>query len=271
MAKSPLLDSVNNYALEDKARFHTPSHKGRADCLPFNSDFLKYDVTELPQTGSLFDGVGPTSEAERLATDFFGTRATLFSAGGCSLCIQTMFGLVSGRGKKVICARQVHRSAVNAMALLGPEPVWVWNRPEMNSTLPGRVSAEDVETLLKTERDIAAIYLTSPDYYGVMSDIEAIARVAKKYGVPLLVDNAHGAHLRYVGEKLHPLLLGATMTADSAHKTLPVLTGGAWLHINAAEYVPYARQTAALFASTSPSYPVMMSLDACRVWSGARR
>ncbi len=120
-------------------------------------------------------------------------------------------------------ARNSHRSAVNAAALLDLDPVWIW--PEK-----GRVSPQSVDHILKTTPDIRAVYVTSPDYRGILCDIPALAAVCRTYGVPLLVDNAHGSHLGAFG--LHPLALGADMTADSAHKTLPVLTGGAMLHLS---------------------------------------
>jgi arginine/lysine/ornithine decarboxylase len=99
-----------------------------------------------------------------------------------------------------------------------------------------------------------------------MSDIAAISREAKKYGVPVLADNAHGAHLKFIDNSLSPITRGAAMSADSAHKTLPVLTGGAWLNITDEKYLPGARAALALFGSTSPSYLTMLSLDLCRVW-----
>lgn len=180
--------------------------------------------------------------------------------------MQAMLQMVAKPGGKILAGRLIHKSAVNAMALLGLEPIWVWNRQSVKESLPGRVMPEDVARALKENSDICGVYITSPDYYGVISDIEGIVNAAKPYNVPVIVDNAHGAHLRFVGEKLHPLDCGAAMSADSAHKTLPVLTGGAWLNINDRAYVPHAKNAMALFGSTSPSYLTMLSLDECRVW-----
>ena len=113
--------------------------------------------------------------------------------------------------------------------------------------------------------DAAAVYLTSPDYFGVLSPIEQIAKICRSYDVPLIVDNAHGSHLFYTSQP-HPLEQGASMTADSPHKTLPVLTGGAWLHIAGERFVSGAKSAMALFGSTSPPYPTMASLDLCAAW-----
>jgi len=114
-----------------------------------------------------------------------------------------------------------------------------------------------------------AVYITSPDYLGNMLDVQALADVAHRHGAILLVDNAHGAYLKLLRPSRHPMDLGADLCCDSAHKTLPVLTGGAYLHFgqNApAGMEDHAKEAMALFGSTSPSYLVMASLDACNAW-----
>ena len=125
---------------------------------------------------------------------------------------------------------------------------------------------ESVDSSLKADRRIRAVYVTSPDYAGNLCDIAGMAVVCRRAGVPLLVDNAHGSHLGAF--ERHPLALGAAMTADSAHKTLPVLTGGAWLHIRPGAPVSRveAKAAMALFGSTSPAFPVLASLDLARRW-----
>lgn len=225
------------------------------------------DLTELPDTGSLYDGGDVIEQAERLAAAAFGARETLFSAGGCTLCIQTMLLLGAGAGGRVLMSRTAHRSAVHAAVLLGLEPVWLWPEQDAAGVLPPE--AEEAERALTADPGIRAVYVTSPDYAGNLCDIPAFAAVCRRHGVPLLVDNAHGSHLGAFGR--HPLALGADLTADSAHKTLPVLTGGAMLHIG---HTPFAagitraaaKSAMALFGSTSPSFPVLASLDLARDW-----
>ena len=265
---APLFKAAEEYVKRAPARFHTPGHNGcaRSPC-GFMGEGLDYDLTELPETDSLYTADGPILRAEELAARAFGTRLTLMSAGGATLCIQAMLRLVRPRGKKIVMARNSHISAVNASALLGFEPEWVWPRRFEGSSLPGEICAEDVARALEKTDGASAVYITSPDYYGVMSDVAAIAEVCEKYGAPLLVDNAHGAHLFCLdGGAMHPARLGAAMTCDSAHKTLPVLTGGAWLEIMRGASREQAKDAMALFGSTSPSYPVMLSLDLVRVW-----
>lgn len=243
-----------------------PGHKGQADCLSPLGEAPQFDVTELPSTGSLFDAEGPTLLAEQAAAKAFGTAGTFFSAGGCTLCIQAMLRLAAPLGGEVIMGRTVHRAAVNAIALLGITPVWVWPRQNAGPGLAGRIQADDVAKALQTHPDAKAVYLTTPDYYGVMSDLNAICAVARNYNVPVIVDNAHGAHLFFLDRGLHPLSQGAAMCADSAHKTLPVLTGGAYLQVGSSRYLPHVREAMALFGSTSPSFPILLSLDLCRAW-----
>jgi len=261
---APLYEAIQKYNKKAQARFHTPGHKGRAEAPSPLQSVLPFDLTELPDTGSLFDGLGPTAEAEALAARLFGSAATLMSAGGCSLCIQTMLRLAFPRGGKLICGRILHRSAVHAMALLRIDPLWVLPDTSAGTAFSGRITAEAVQEQLERHPDAGAVYLTSPDYCGMLSDIRAIAAAAAEYGVPVLVDCAQGAHLKFLNDNLSPLSQGAAVSAESAHKTLPVLTGGAWLHL--ARELPHAREAMALFASTSPSYFILLSLDLCRQW-----
>ena len=267
MANTPLYTALREHLAKKQASFHTPGHKGRF--LP--KDLYELDLTELPDTDSLFESDGCIRAAEEAARELFHSRATYFSAGGCTLCIQAMFRLAAPQGGKVISSRVIHRSAVNTMALLGIEPVWVRPRPDAGPCLAGRFHPEDVEKALAGNPDAKAVYVTSPDYYGVLADIQGLSAVCHAHGVPLLVDNAHGTHLALLGK--HPLALGADLTACSAHKTLPVLTGGAFLNIGDTEisrklnFAERAKEAMALFGSTSPAYPVMVSLDLARAWA----
>lgn len=262
---APIYDSLNHHRKKGRSAFHMPGHKGRLPGWEMErAAFL--DITEIPDTGSLFDGVGPTWEAEELATRYFRTSRTFFSAGGSTLCIQAMLRLCAPQGGKILCSRVMHRSAVHAMALLGIDPVYIYPDRSAGPYFAGRVTPEQVAQALKRHPDARAIYLTSPDYYGVMSEIRGICREADRVGIPVAVDNAHGAHLYPLDPALHPIAQGAAMCADSAHKTLPVLTGGAFLQIGREEYVPGARAAMELFGSTSPSYLILESLDRCREW-----
>ena len=263
---APLWTALQQHNAAGRVSMHMPAHKGAADCLAALSAVLPFDLTELPDTGSLYDGEGATALAEDAAARLFGTAATRLSAGGSTLCIQAMLRLALPAGGKLLCGRVLHRSAANAMALLNIEPIWLLPDGSAGESFPGRIPAETLRCLAALHPDAKAVYLTSPDYFGVMQHIPALAEAAAEFGLPLLIDSAHGAHLHFMQEDFSAAAQGAALAAESAHKTLPVLTGGAWLQIGRADYVPFAREAMALFGSTSPSYLTLLSLDLCREW-----
>ena len=244
--------------------FHTPGHKGRLELCADPA----MDLTELPDTGSLYDGGDAIQAAEEEAARRFGAARTFFSGGGCTLCIQTLLMRASGGGR-ILMARNAHRSALHTAALLGLDPVWCW--PDYTRPT-GPIGADEVEKMLNTDHIIRSVYITSPDYYGNLCDVAGIAAVCGRAGIPLLVDNAHGSHLGAFGR--HPLAQGAYMTADSAHKTLPVLTGGAYLHFSPQAAAAISREAGkgamALFGSTSPSFMTLASLDRAQGWWGEK-
>lgn len=260
---TPLFDGIRKYADKGVSSFHTPGHSAKA---PFIDKVLRaeLDLTELAETGSLYDGNDIIEQSERLMSELFGTKKTLYSGGGCTLCIQTMLRLCARPGGKIVAGRNIHKSAVNAMALLGLEPVWIYPDNSAGDGFNGRITPQSVEKALSENAGACAVYITTPDYFGVISDVEGISRVARKYSVPLLVDNAHGSHLIFFD--MHPIQRGADMSACSLHKTLPVLTGGAVLNIGNSRYVDFAKQAMADFGSTSPSFLTLSSLDLCGEW-----
>ena len=260
----PLWDAVRAYGERRTARFHMPGHKGNgAESDPLFPVY-QYDITEVTGADSLYEADGALRALEERFARLYGAKRTLLSAGGATLCIQSMLALVARPGGVVVAGRGVHVSAVNAMALLGLTPAWVLPEGGAGFGLGGRVSPAAVEEALCQTQNVCAVYITSPDFFGVLSDISGIAQVCRRHGVPLLVDNAHGAHLKWRAEgSLHPMDLGAAMCCDSPHKTLPVLTGGALLHIADERFIPDAKRRMALFGSTSPSYLILLSLDRC--------
>lgn len=177
-----------------------------------------------------------------------------------------MLALVKKEKGIILAARNVHKSFIHACAILDMDVEWLVQN-KTTTLLRCEVTAETVEDkILSANEKPVAVYLTSPDYLGNVQNIPRIAEVCKKYDIPLLVDNAHGAYLGFLEKSLHPIHLGATVCCDSAHKTLPVLTGGAYLHISKdspEKFIENARNSLALFSSTSPSYLVLYSLDLC--------
>ena len=262
--ETPIADFVRRYADSGMVRAHMPGHKGK----PFlGCEAL--DITEIRGADSLYEADGIIRRSESHAGELFGSGRTVYSTEGSSQCIRAMLylALTCGNGSRtVVAARNVHRAFVYAAALLDFEIVWLW--PEQSASLCGcPVSPGALErTLAALPAPPAAVYLTSPDYLGGMADISALAEVCRKHGTLLAVDNAHGAYLRFLEPSRHPLDLGADLCCDSAHKTLPVLTGGAYLHIGRtapASLRESAKTAMAMFGSTSPSYLTLSSLDLC--------
>ena len=260
---TPVADFVQRYAKAGTARLHMPGHKGRCflGCEP-------WDITEIHGADALYEAEGILAESEQNAAALFGSQRTCYSTEGSSQCIRAMLYLaVAASGSHtVVAARNVHRAFVSAAALLDLEIRWLW--PEESRSLCGcPISpAQLEETLNSLPEPPAAVYLTSPDYLGGMAQIPALAQVCHQHSTLLLVDNAHGAYLRFLQPSLHPLDLGADLCCDSAHKTLPVLTGGAYLHLSPtapAQLAPLAKSALGLFGSTSPSYLTLASLDLC--------
>ena len=260
---TPVADFVQRYAKAGTARLHMPGHKGRCflGCEP-------WDITEIHGADALYEAEGILAESEQNAAALFGSQRTCYSTEGSSQCIRAMLYLaVAASGSHtVVAARNVHRAFVSAAALLDLEIRWLW--PEESRSLCGcPISpAQLEETLNSLPEPPAAVYLTSPDYLGGMAQIPALAQVCHQHSTLLLVDNAHGAYLRFLQPSLHPLDLGADLCCDSAHKTLPVLTGGAYLHLSPtapAQLGPLAKSALGLFGSTSPSYLTLASLDLC--------
>lgn len=260
---TPIIDFLKKYAEKNTARLHMPGHKGNA-CGGILDSVLPYDITEIDGADSLFEADGIIRESERNASELFGTAKTLFSAGGSTLGIQTMLALAAKPGETVVAARNAHKAFLGACALLDLNVEWIYPKQNGEQNIVSyKYTAEDIEcAILKAEKP-SCVYITSPDYYGRTADIGEISALCKKRGIPLLVDNAHGAHLAFLEKTIHPIALGADMCCDSAHKMLPALTGASYLHIGNAKYADRTKDVMAMFASTSPSYLIMASLDWC--------
>lgn len=240
---------------------HMPGHKG-AGILGFEG----MDLTEIYGADELFAAEGIIKESEQNASSLFGCP-TYYSTQGSTLCIQTMCTILcqdaksKGKKPKILAGRNAHRSFIHAAALLDFEIEWLYGKSDYLSC---KIHAEDLEKAI-IESLPTAVYLTNPDYLGNLLDIKALASVCKKYNVLLAIDNAHGAYLRFLKDSLHPIDLGADLCCDSAHKTLPVLTGGAYLHLSESLNQVWkndVKHFMEYFSSTSPSYLIMASLDA---------
>ena len=259
--KTPIVSFLKSYQEKSPVRMHMPGHKG-AGILGFEG----MDLTEIYGADELFAAEGIIKESEQNASSLFGCP-TYYSTQGSTLCIQTMCTILcqdaksKGKKPKILAGRNAHRSFIHAAALLDFEIEWLYGNSDYLSC---KIHAEDLEKAI-IESLPTAVYLTNPDYLGNLLDIKSLASVCKKHNVLLAIDNAHGAYLRFLKDSLYPIDLGADLCCDSAHKTLPVLTGGAYLHLSDSLNQVWkndVKHFMEYFSSTSPSYLIMASLDA---------
>lgn len=259
--KTPVVSFLKSYQEKSPVRMHMPGHKG-AGILGFEG----MDLTEIYGADELFAAEGIIKESEQNASNLFGCP-TYYSTQGSTLCIQTMCTILcqdaksKGKKPKILAGRNAHRSFIHAAALLDFEIEWLYGNSDYLSC---KIHAEDLEKAI-IESLPTAVYLTNPDYLGNLLDIKSLASVCKKHNVLLAIDNAHGAYLRFLKDSLYPIDLGADLCCDSAHKTLPVITGGAYLHLSDSLNQVWkndVKHFMEYFSSTSPSYLIMASLDA---------
>ena len=271
---TPVFDFVSAYIASGASRLHMPGHKGVG---PLGIEAR--DITEIPGADVLYSSDGILRRSEENAASLFGTGRTLYSTEGSSHVIRAMLYLAllrwhrgGGAGRPVLlAARNAHKVLLYAAALLDFEIEWLYpGEPDLRSVCSCQPTAEALEKRLDAmAAHPFAVYLTSPDYLGAMADLCGISAVCRRFSLPLLVDNAHGAYTHFLPAPLHPMDRGAYLCADSAHKTLPCLTGAAYLHMSrqaAAELGDEADDALALFGSTSPSYLILQSLDLCNAY-----
>ena len=274
MSATPLADFVRAYAEAGISRLHMPGHKGHG---PLGCE--AWDLTEIAGADELYEAEGIIAQSEANTARLFGSAGTFYGTEGSSQCIRAMLFLAlqaapAGQGRPVLlAARNAHKALLYAAALLDFDIRWLWPPADGQggSLCACPVSPEALDAALtgleQTGNSPFGVYLTSPDYLGGMQDAGALASVCHAHRTPLLVDHAHGAYLRFLpGGSRHALDQGADLCCDSAHKTLPVLTGGAYLHLGHGLLRPEpaaVRGAMCLFGSTSPSYLIMQSLDLC--------
>lgn len=262
MTDTPISTFLKEYQTKKAVRMHMPGHKG------VGSVAEGLDITEIEGADALFEAEGIISESERIAGNIFGAD-TFYSTEGSSLSIRAMLYLISLYAKRnkrrslIAAGRNAHKSFSSAAALIDFDIDWIYSSE--SSYLSSRIKRDDIVRYFENASELpTALYLTSPDYLGFVCDVKAIADECHRRGVLLIVDNAHGAYLKFTSPSMHPIDLGADMCCDSAHKTLNALTGCAYMHLSKA-LPPFFRERAKdammLFASTSPSYLMLNSLD----------
>ncbi len=265
MTQSRLEARLRQYCGSGIYPLHMPGHKRRpGPCpgLPY-----EWDVTEVERTDDLHDARGILKEAMDRTAALYGADYTRYLVGGSTCGILAGIRAALRHGDRVAVARNCHKSVYHAIELCGLETVWILPETVPDYRICGSVSPETVRCLLQTDPSIRAVILTSPTYEGVLSNIGAIAAHCHAHEIPLIVDEAHGAHLGLFSGTGFPagaLSCGADLVIQSPHKTLPSLTQTAWLHLRGDRISTGALERELdIFETSSPSYPLLASLDAC--------
>lgn len=269
---TPLFDALVEYVNNDTVPFHVPGHKkgnGMAKCFRdfVGMNVLSMDVTVFKSVDSLHNPKGPILKAQELAADAYGADQSFFCVHGTSGAIQVMIMSVVGLGDKIIVPRNVHKSVAAGIILSGSEPVYM--QPEIDESIGValNVTPQTVEAALAENPDAKAVLIINPTYYGVSADIAEIADIVHRYNIPLIVDEAHGPHLKFHNElPISAMEAGADMCAQSTHKLIGAMTQGSILHVKKDRVdIKRVKTMMNMMHTTSPSYILMASLDTARM------
>ncbi len=269
--QTPLLDALRDRTNHPHSPFYAPGHKGGQGISGplvefFGAAVFQADLPELPELDNLFNPEGVIAEAQNLAAEAFGAEHTWFLANGSTCGIIAAIVATCGPGDKIILPRNIHSSAISGLILSGAMPIFV--NPEYDSDwdIAHCITPESAAAALKQHPDAKAVMVVYPTYHGVCGDLRAIAKITNQYNIPLLVDEAHGAHFNF-----HPnlpeaaLSVGADLTVQSIHKTLGAMTQASMLHVKGSRVdIQKLNRALQLVQSTSPSYILLASLDAAR-------
>lgn len=264
---APLYEALLKYVEDGTLPYHMPGHKeGRIISRKYIENLAKIDLTEVPGTDNLHDPQGPILEAEKLAAKAFGAKMSFFLVNGTTCGIYAAMSAVLNEGDAVIIQRNSHKSVYNGLILTGATPIYLTPLIDYEDGIAMGVSIDELEGLLKGNKDIKAVLITYPNYYGFCIDIKRIVDLVHKYNKILIVDEAHGAHFAFSDKLPLPASkAGADIVVESIHKTLPAFTQSSILHVNTDRVdVDRLKFYLSLYQSTSPSYILMTSIDLAR-------
>lgn len=260
-----ILDSLKKHIKTEKASFHMPGHKGGAafSGSPFENELLSFDVTEVSGTDCLSSPKEAIALSEQRAAQLYGAKRAFYLVNGSTCGILSMFYAFFKEGDSVIVDRSCHISAVNALVLCGLNPVYVSQNIDEKRGVPSGITADKIKRMLEEYPEVKGIFITSPNYYGMMSEVDKIAELAHSKGIPLLVDEAHGAHFPF-SKKLpeSAISMGADAAVVSLHKSLPCPNQTALLLINDEKMAEKMQKAVNVFQTTSPSYMLLVYIEA---------
>lgn len=259
-----LYKELEKYGQSDHYPFHMPGHKRNKDSSA--GDFpLERDITEITGFDNLHHAEGLLKDAQEYAAQIYGTKKCFFSVNGSTAALLAAISASVDKGGKILMARNCHKAVYHALYLRELQPVYIYPHEDTKLGINGGISPSRVERYLEDNPDIQAVLLTSPTYDGIVSDIRKIAEAAHRHGTLLIVDEAHGAHFHF--SKYFPVSaaeLGADIVIQSFHKTLPSMTQTAVLHVCSDRTdIEKIKRFMAIYQTSSPSYILMASIDAC--------
>jgi arginine/lysine/ornithine decarboxylase len=269
--QTPLIDALKACKTRPHAPFYTPGHKRGMGISPILTDLIgkdvfRADLTELAELDNLFSPQSAILAAQELAAEAFGAEKTWFLVNGSTCGIEAAILATCRMGDKIILPRNVHSSVISGLILSGAIPIFI--NPEYNEDLDiaYSITPEAVKATLIKHPDAKAVLIVYPTYYGVCGDLKSIAEITHQYNIPLIVDEAHGAHFAFHPElPTSALSVGADLTVQSIHKTLGAMTQASMLHIQGKRIdIDRVNKALQLVQSTSPSFILLASLDAAR-------
>lgn len=270
MKENRLIDRLKDYSRSDFYPFHMPGHKRQIENgvgAEFPAPF-SIDITEIDGFDNLHHAEGILRESMEWAASVYGTDKTYYLINGSSCGILSAISGCVVAGGKILVSRNCHKSVYNGIFVNHLESEYIYPQFIDNFGITGGLSANDVDNLLARYPEIQAVLVVSPTYEGIVSDIAAIADAAHRHNVPLIVDEAHGAHFPFSEElPVSALELGADVVIQSVHKTLPSMTQTALLHVkDGLVDVDMIEQYLHIYQSSSPSYVLMASIERCIEW-----
>lgn len=259
-----LYEKLKMYQQSDYYGFHMPGHKRNKEKFPIGLPY-EIDITEIEGFDDLHHAESILKETQERAARLYKADESHFLVNGSTVGILSAILGVTDRGDKILVARNCHKSVYHAIYMNELEPLYVYPKYEKDLQINGEISCKEIEEILEKEKEIKAVVIVSPTYDGVVSDVENIAKITHKYHIPLIVDEAHGAHFGF--HKVFPKNAnekGADIVIHSVHKTLPAMTQTALLHLNG-DIVnrESVRNYLHILQSSSPSYILMASIDYC--------
>ena len=259
-----LYKKLEEYSRSDYYPFHMPGHKRNPESVRGEFPFER-DITEIEGFDNLHHPEDILLEAQQNVAKLYGTKESFYSVNGSTAALLSAISAAVPRNGQILVARNCHKAVYHAIYLRNLKPTYIYPQMDGEWWINGGIFPDKVERCLAANPEIQAVLITSPTYDGIVSDIKAIAEIAHKYDIPLIVDEAHGAHFRFSNYfPISAVELGADLVVQSFHKTLPAMTQTAVLH-NCSERVEsrLIRRFMGIYQTSSPSYILMASMDAC--------